>query len=164
MHLTLRILSLVLLPTAVWHSAHAENYARALGVLASLDGYNNAYAIGAAMGRDLPRLLPYLGIEGEFFKSFSKMHGANGDLTFNKAALFATYTYPIDPRIRLGGKVGLRYASFKNTLNGDSSDTGMDWSVGTVLVLDHNRNVVLEYITSDENKFSQLAIGLQFFY
>ena len=164
MHLTLRVLTLVLLPAAAWHSAHAENYARALGVLASMDGYNNSYAVGAAIGRDLPRLLPHLGVEGEFFKSFSKMHGKNGDLTFNKAAVFATYTYPIDPRIRLSGKVGLRYAGFKNTLNGDSSDTGMDWGVGSVLALDHNRNVIFEYITSDENKFSQLAVGLQFYY
>lgn len=164
MYLTVRVLIFVLFPAAAWHSAHAENYARALGVLASMDGYNNAYAVGAAMGRDLPRLLPYLGVEGEFFKSFSKMHGKNGDLTFSKAAVFATYSYPIEPRIRLSGKVGLRYVSFKNTLNGDSSDTGMDWGVGTVLALDRNRNVVFEYITSDENKFSQLAVGLQFVY
>jgi len=164
MHLTLRTLLVVIVTLAGWHNARAENYARALAVLASLDGYKDSYAIGIGVGRDLPRLAPHLGVEGEFFKSFSKMDGKTGDLTFNKTALFATYSYPIEPRIHITGKVGLRYAALKNTVAGDESDVGVDWGVGALLALDHNRNVVVEFITSDENNFSQLAIGLQFFY
>lgn len=164
MYLTFRALAIAVLTIAAWQHAHAENYVRALGVMATLDSYTSSYAVGVSVGRDLPRLLPHLGVEGEFFKSFSKMHGPNGNLTFNKTAVFATYSYPIDPRIHITGKAGLRYTAFKDTVSGDSSDVGMDWGIGTLLALDHNRNVVLEFITSDENKFSQFAIGLQFFY
>ena len=163
MNLTLRAFAVAVLAAAS-HHAHAENYARALGVLATLDGYRSSYAVGVSVGRDLPQLLPHLGVEGEFFKSFSKMDGKNGNLTFNKTAVFATYSYPIEPRIHINGKAGLRYAAFKDTVTGDSSDVGMDWGIGALLALDHNRNVVLEFITSDENKFSQFAVGLQFFY
>lgn len=164
MFLITRALIIFMLTAIAGHHAHAENYVRAMGVLASLDEYSASYAVGVSVGRDLPQLLPHLGVEGEFFKSFSKMDGKNGDLTFNKTALFATYTYPLEPRIRIFGKTGLRYAAFKDTAAGDSSDVGMDWGIGTVLALDHNRNVILEFITSDENNFSQLAVGLQFFY
>ena len=90
--------------------------------------------------------------------------GNRGAVTFNKTAVFMNYSFPIEPRIFLHGKVGLRYAAFKNSVSGADSDVGMDWGIGTLLKLDHNRNVVLEFITSDENKFSQLAVGLQFFY
>ena len=160
----LRTLVVAVLTLAVSHNAHAANYARALGVLASLDGYNDSYAVGVAVGRKLPRLLPHLGVEGEFFKSFSKMRGKTSDLTFNKTAAFVTYSYPVEPRIYLNGKGGLRYAAFKDSVTGDNNDTGVDWGVGARLAFDHNRNVVLEFITSDENKFSQFAVGLQFFY
>lgn len=160
----LRTLVVAVLILAVWPNAHAANYARALGVLASLDGYNDSYAVGVAVGRDLPRLLPHLGVEGEFFKSFSKMSGKTSDLTFNKTAVFVTYSYPVEPRIHINGKVGLRYAAFKDSVAGSNNDTGVDWGVGALLAFDHNRNVVLEFITSDENKFSQFAVGLQFFY
>lgn len=163
MSLFLRTL-IVVLTLAGWHHAHAENYARAVGVLAALDGYNNAYAAGVSVGRDLPRLLPHLGVEGEFFKSFSKMHSNTGELTFNKTAVFLAYAYPIEPRLYIKGKVGLRYAAFKDTSTGNDSDVGVDWGIGTLLRLNHNRNVVVEFITSDENNFSQLAVGLQFFY
>ena len=164
MHRTLRLLVVVALTLAAWPSARAENYARVVGVLASLDEYKDSYAIGVGVGRDLPRLAPHLGVEAEFFKSFSKMDGKTGDLTFNKTTVFATYSYPIETRIHINGKVGLRYAAFKDTVAGDSSDVGVDWGIGALLALDHNRNVVLEFITSDENKFSQLVVGLQFFY
>ena len=164
MHFTSRALIVVVLTLAAWPNARAENYARVLGVLASLDGYGDAYAVGVAIGRDLPQLAPHLGVEGEFFKSFSKMGSASGAVTFNKTAVFMNYSFPVEPRIFLHGKVGLRYAAFKNSVSGDNSDVGMDWGIGTLLKLDHNRNVVLEFITSDENKFSQLAVGLQFFY
>jgi len=164
MHLTLRTLIVVFFTLAGWQNACAENYARVLGVVASLDEYKDSYAVGVGVGRDLPRLAPHLGVEGEFFKSFSKMDGKTGDLTFNKTAVFATYSYPIETRVHLHGKVGLRYAAFKDSVAGDSSNVGVDWGIGTLLVLDHNRNLVVEFITSDENKFSQLAIGLQFFY
>lgn len=164
MHLTQRIFLVSILILAAGQSARAENYARVLGALASLDGYSDSYAVGFAVGRDLPRLAPHVGVEGEFFKSFSKMDGSNGDVTFNKTAVFATYSYPIEPRIFIHGKVGLRYAALKNSVTGDDSDIGVDWGVGTLLALDHNRNVVLEFITSDENKFTQFVLGLQFFY
>lgn len=159
-----RILVVVVLTFAAGADAHAANYARALGVLASLDGYKDSYAVGVAVGRELPRLLPHLGIEGEFFKSFSKMSGPNSNLTFNKTAVFVTYSYPVEPRIYLNGKVGLRYAAFKDSAAGNNNDTGVDWGVGALLAFDHKRNVVVEFITSDENKFSQFAVGLQFFY
>jgi len=164
MHLTLRAIVAVLFTFLGGQTACAESYARVLGVLASLDGYGDAYAVGVSVGRDLPRLAPHLGVEGEFFKSFSKMDGTTGDQTFNKTAVFATYSYPVESRIFITGKVGLRYAAFKNSVAGDDNDVGMDWGIGTLLGLDHNRNVVVEFITSDENKFTQLAVGLQFFY
>lgn len=159
-----RTLAAAVLALAAWPNAHAANYARALAVIASLDGYQDAYALGAGVGRDLPRVMPYLGVEGEFFKSFAKLDGKSGDRTFNKTAVFMTYSYPVEPRIQINGKVGLRYVAFKDTVAGSSSDAGVDWGVGALLALDHNRNVVLEFITDDENKFSQFAVGLQFFY
>ncbi|MBI3775132.1 MAG: outer membrane beta-barrel protein [Gammaproteobacteria bacterium] len=164
MHLTQRVLVIGILLLATGHTVRAENYARVLGALASLDGYSDSYALGVSVGRDLPRLAPHLGVEGEFFKSFSKMDGTPGDVTFNKTAAFVTYTYPIELRIYMHGKVGLRYAALKNSVTGDDSDVGVDWGVGAMFALDHHRNVVLEFITSDENNFSQLALGLQFFY
>lgn len=164
MHPTLRALVVVVATLAAWPNARAENYTRVLAALASLDGHSDAYALGVAVGRDLPRLAPHLGVEGEFFKSFSKMNSSNGAVTFNKTAVFINYSYPLEPRIFIYGKVGMRYAAFKNSARGDDSDVGVDWGVGTLLAFDHNRNVVLEYLTSDENNFSQLALGLQFYY
>jgi hypothetical protein len=137
----------------------ADFYAKPMLALVGLHGYDDAYAVGLGISRPLPQMSPYLGAEVDFLKSFSKLKSNSGDLSFSKVAAFAALTYPLDPRVQIKARVGLRYAAFSGA--DDDSDTGVDWGVGALLLLDSLRTVTLEYVTSDENNFTQVIAGLQ---
>lgn len=141
--------------------AHAGDYLRIEGALVSLTGYDDAHAAGFAWGRDLPHLLPRMSAEIEFMKGFNKLRGANS-LSFSKTAGFAAWTFPVDPRIVVKGKVGLRYATFNRSGNGQDNDLGVDFGIGALYTLDRARRLSAEYISSDDNEFSQFILGLQF--
>lgn len=141
--------------------AHAEDYLRVEGAVVSLSGYNDANAAGFAWGRDMPHVLPRMSAEVEFLKGFTKLRGANS-VSFSKTAGFAAFTFPVDPRIVVKGKVGLRYATFDTSSNGQDNDLGVDFGIGALYTLDRARRVVAEYISSDDNDFSQFLLGLQF--
>lgn len=142
--------------------AHAEDYLRIEGALTSLTGYKDAYAAGFAWGRDLPQLLPHMNAEVEFLKGFTRLRGSD-DLSYSKTAGFAAFTFPVDPRIVVKGKVGLRYATLDHSGNGgQDNDLGVDFGIGALFTLDRTRRICAEYISSDDNEFSQFLFGLQF--
>lgn len=141
--------------------AYAEDFLRIEGAATSLSGYKEAYAAGFAWGRDLPHLLPRMSAEVEFLKGFTKLRGAN-TLSFSKTAGFAAFTFPVDRRISVKGKVGLRYATFDASSSGQDNDLGVDFGFGALFTLDRARRISAEYISSDDNNFSQFILGLQF--
>lgn len=143
-------------------SAQAEDYLRLEAALVSLSGYDDANAAGFAWGRDLPRQLPHMSAEVEFLKGFTKLRGSNS-LSFSKTAAFAAFTYPADPRILAKGKVGLRYSTLdRSGKGGMNNDLGVDFGIGALYILDRTRRLTVDYISGNDNDFSQFILGLQF--
>ncbi len=158
-----RLLGLLFLSaTSLTAPAATDFVVKPFGAIVKMQGYEDGVAAGLGVSWPLRQLTPYLSAETEFMKTFSRLEGDAGNLTFSKVAAYAALTYPFDPRVQLKGKVGFRYAALKESgSGGNSSDTGADWGVGVQLLLDNLRSIELEYITSDENNFSQMLVGLR---
>jgi hypothetical protein len=114
------------------------------------------------IGRSVPELLPWLNVEAEFLKSFTKLERDGAQRSFSKTAAFAALVYPVDPRVLIKGKVGIRYAAFTADGTGSDRDLGTDWGVGALYRWDRTRLLAVEYMTSDYNDFSQLVASVQF--
>lgn len=152
-----------LLVTTVASSVHAtaDFIVKPFAAVVTMDGYDNGIAAGLGISWPLRQLAPYLTAEAEFMKSFAKMDGNDTDRAFSKVGAYGALTYPFDPRVNIKGKLGFRYAAFKDSGSDSSSDTGVDWGAGLQLLLDSRKTVEFEYITSDENNFSQWLAGLR---
>jgi hypothetical protein len=153
------ILASTLLPCS---GARADVYAKPLAALVRVDGWSDALAAGVGIGRSVPELTQWLVVEAEFLKSFTKLERAEAQRSFSKTAAFAALVFPVDPRVFIKGKVGIRYASFDADGSGGDRDLGADWGVGALYLWDRSRMIALEYMTSDYNDFSQLVAGVQF--
>ncbi len=145
--------------------AHGQDgfVVKPFAALVSMDSYTNGVAAGIGIGWPLPYFSQYMTAEAEYMKSFARMESSSGRRSFAKGAIFAALTYPFDPRIHFKGKVGLRYATYENSGTGDAggNDIGGDFGLGAQVLLDNLRTVEIEYITSDENRFSQFLVGLR---
>lgn len=154
----------LLLGTTQTFHAHADDYLLIRAAVAGADGFNQDYAAGIGFGHTLYHLIPHFAVEGEFLKSFSKMKSSAAHRTFAMTSVNGVFTYPMDQRLSLKGKFGLRYASIKDDTGTDtqnSNDTGTVYGIGVLYALDRTRELATEYVTSDANNFYQLIVGLQ---
>jgi hypothetical protein len=156
------LLTLMLFLLAPAAHAAAGFVVKPFVALVTMDEYKDGIAGGLGLSWPLENLSRYLTAEAEFMKSFARMESSSGKRSFSKTAVFGALTYPFDPRVQFKGKVGIRYAAYESS-GADSSgnDVGADFGVGAQLLLDNLRTIELEYITSDENRFSQLMLGLR---
>jgi hypothetical protein len=162
--MTPRLLSILILGM-LSPAAHAANdfVVKPFLALVTMEEYKDGIAAGLGLGWPLENFTRFLSAEVEYMKSFARMESTSGKRSFSKTAAFAALTYPFDPRVRFKGKIGFRYATYKDTGAGSGSgdDVGADFGVGVQLLLDSLRTVEVEYITSDENDFSQALVGLR---
>ena len=157
--------------------AEPQYYAKAFAARASMDTYSSGVAAGLGFGKKLYQFIPHFVVEGEVSKSFSslKLKQATNPTkrSFTDAAVFGAFTFPVNYRYAVKGKLGFHYVSISdkvtdNTNNtstrNNSHDAGLEAGVGLVVTLDPRKDIVMEYTTNDTNDFSQLMLAFQFNY